>query len=117
MCSDDGRLALVFNGEIYNYRELRRALSDQGVQFHTASDTEVLLRLYERYGSEAVHYLRGMFAFAVWGATRDELVLVRDRVGETLRFYTLDDESCYVASTLGALRHTDPLARRVSLPA
>ena len=65
MCSDDGRIALVFNGEIYNYRELRQALSDQGVRFHTASDTEVLLRLYERYGSEAVHYLRGMFAFAV----------------------------------------------------
>jgi len=72
MCSDDGRIALVFNGEIYNYRELRRALSDQGVRFHTASDTEVLLRLYERYGSEAVHYLRGMFAFAVWDGTRDE---------------------------------------------
>src|SRR5438046_3133671 len=72
MCSDDGRIALVFNGEIYNYRELRRALSDQGVRFHTASDTEVLLRLYERCGSEAVHYLRGMFAFAVWDGTRDE---------------------------------------------
>src|SRR5213080_2275087 len=63
MCSDDGRIALVFNGEIYNYRELRRVLSDQGVRFHTASDTEVLLRLYERCGREAVHYLRGMFAF------------------------------------------------------
>src|SRR5216117_3487589 len=50
MCSDNGRIALVFNGEIYNYRELRRALSDQGVRFHTASDTEVLLRLYERIG-------------------------------------------------------------------
>ncbi len=117
MCSDDGRIALVFNGEIYNYRELRRVLSDQGVQFHTASDTEVLLRLYERYGSEAVHYLRGMFAFAVWDGTRDELVLARDRVGKKPLFYTLDDESCYFASTLGALRDTDPRARRVSLAA
>jgi len=66
MCSDDGRFALVFNGEIYNYRELRRELIDQGVRFHTLSDTEVLLRMYERYGSECVHRLRGMFAFAVW---------------------------------------------------
>jgi len=117
MCSDDGRIALVFNGEIYNYRELRRALSDQGVRFHTASDTEVLLRLYERCGSEAVHYLRGMFAFAVWDGTRDELVLARDRVGKKPLFYALDDESCYFASTLGALRDTDPQARRVSLAA
>src|SRR5205809_1068327 len=117
MCSDDGRLALVFNGEIYNYRELRRALSDQGVRFHTASDTEVLLRLYERCGSEAVHYLRGMFAFAVWDGTRDELVLARDRVGKKPLFYSLDDESCYFASTLGALRDTDPQARRVSVAA
>jgi len=117
MCSDDGRIALVFNGEIYNYRELRQVLSDQGVRFHTVSDTEVLLRLYERYGSEAVHYLRGMFAFAVWDGTRDELVLARDRVGKKPLFYTLDDESCYFASTLGALRDTDTQARRVSLAA
>jgi len=117
MCSDDGRIALVFNGEIYNYRELRRALSDQGVRFHTASDTEVLLRLYERCGSEAVHYLRGMFAFAVWDGTRDELVLARDRVGKKPLFYSLDDESCYFASTLGALRDTDPRVRRVSVSA
>ena len=117
MCSDDGRIALVFNGEIYNYRELRQVLSDQGVRFHTASDTEVLLRLYERYGSEAVQYLRGMFAFAVWDGTRDELVLARDRVGKKPLFYALDDESCYFASTLGALRDTDPKARRVNLAA
>jgi len=117
MCSDDGRIALVFNGEIYNYRELRQVLSDQGVRFHTVSDTEVLLRLYERYGSEAVHHLRGMFAFAVWDGTRDELVLARDRVGKKPLYYTLDDDGCYFASTLRALRDTDPQARRVSLPA
>jgi asparagine synthase (glutamine-hydrolysing) len=117
MCSDDGRIALVFNGEIYNYRELRRSLSDQGVRFHTVSDTEVLLRMYERYGSEAVRYLRGMFAFAVWDGTRGELVLARDRVGKKPLFYELDDECCYFASTLGALRDTDRRARRVSLAA
>jgi len=117
MCSDDGRIALAFNGEIYNYRELRRVLEGQGVRFHTVSDTEVLLRLYERCGSEAVHYLRGMFAFAVWDSTRDELVLARDRVGKKPLYYTLDDDGCYFASTLGALRDTDPKARSVSLTA
>jgi len=117
MSSDDGRIVLVFNGEIYNYRELRRSLSDQGMQFHTASDTEVLLRMYERYGSDAVHYLRGMFAFAIWDGTRGELVLARDRVGKKPLFYALDDNCCYFASTLGALRDTDPCARRVSLAA
>src|SRR5690348_13417841 len=89
MCSDDGRLALVFNGEIYNYRELRQVLSDQGVRFRTASDTEVLLRMYERYGTEALRYLRGMFAFAVWDGARGELVLARDRVGKKPLFYAL----------------------------
>src|SRR5881628_2255230 len=113
----DGQIALVFNGEIYNYRELRQFLSDQGARFHTASDTEVLLRTYEQYGSEAVHYLRGMFAFAVWDGRRGELVLARDRVGKKPLFYTLDDDRCYFASTLGALRDTDPRPRRVSLAA
>jgi len=117
MCSDDGQIALVFNGEIYNYRELRRSLSDQGVRFHTASDTEVLLRMYERYGSDAVRYLRGMFAFAVWDGSRGELVLARDRVGKKPLFYALEEDCCYFASTLGALRDTDPRARRVSLAA
>ncbi|HVH66985.1 MAG TPA: asparagine synthase (glutamine-hydrolyzing) [Gemmatimonadales bacterium] len=117
MCSDDGRVALVFNGEIYNYRELRRALSDQGVRFHTESDTEVLLRMYERHGSEAVRYLRGMFAFAVWDGTRGELVLARDRVGKKPLFYALDDDCCYFASTLGALRDTYPGSRHVNLAA
>src|SRR2546423_2032341 len=117
MCSDDGQIALVFNGEIYNYRELRRSLSDEGVRFHTVSDTEVLLRMYERHGSEAVRYLRGMFAFAVWDGRRGELVLARDRVGKKPLFYALEDDGCYFASTLGALRDTDPGTRGVSLGA
>jgi len=117
MCSEDGRIALVFNGEIYNYRELRRGLSDQGVRFRTASDTEVLLQLYQRLGSDCVRYLRGMFAFAVWDGTRGELVLARDRVGKKPLFYALEDGCCYFASTLGALHDTDPRASRVSLAA
>src|SRR5438552_7150372 len=70
MCSDDGRIAMVFNVEVYNYRELRRFLSDRGVRFHTVLYIEELLRMYERYGSEPVLYLRGMFTFAVSDGTR-----------------------------------------------
>ena len=73
MSNDSGTVVLVFNGEIYNYREEREALAGSGITFRTNSDTEVLLRLYERYGSECVHRLRGMFAFALWDATRQEL--------------------------------------------
>jgi len=117
MCSDDGRIALVLNGEIYNYRELRESLSAQGVRFRTVSDTEVLLRLYERYGAECLRYLRGMFAFAAWDASRGDLLLARDRVGKKPLFYAVDDGCLYFASTLAALRDTAPGARRISLPA
>src|SRR5439155_1931435 len=87
------------------------------VRFQTVSDTEVLLRVYERYGSEAVRYVRGMFAFAVWDGRRGELVLARDRVGKKLLFYALEEDGCYFASTLGALRDTDIRDRRVNLGA
>ena len=66
MISPDGNLAITFNGEIYNFRELRAAMESSGIQFKTQSDTEVLLRLYEREGAAMVKKLRGMFAFAIW---------------------------------------------------
>ena len=115
MSNDSGTVVLVFNGEIYNYREEREALAASGITFRTNSDTEVLLRLYERYGSECVHRLRGMFAFALWDATRQELLLARDRVGKKPLFYTLEDGCFYFASSLNALRETGNRAGRVNL--
>src|SRR5204863_10198833 len=81
MLSADGQVVLVFNGEIYNFRELALELRDAGVTLRTRSDTEVLLELYRLHGTSFVSKLRGMFAFAIWDAPRRRLVLGRDRLG------------------------------------
>ncbi len=81
MRSSDGRLVITFNGEIYNFRELRQGLEKEGVQFHTATDTEVILALYERRGAACLNELRGMFAFAIWDEKERRGFLARDRFG------------------------------------
>src|SRR5215218_6913946 len=82
MTSSDGRLTLVFNGMIYNYRELQRDLETRGYHFVGRSDTEVVLAAWAEWGEEALGRLRGMFAFALWDATQHRLWLARDRMGE-----------------------------------
>jgi asparagine synthase (glutamine-hydrolysing) len=77
----DGRFTIVYNGEVYNFRELRQELEGRGHRFRTRSDTEVILRAYEQFGASCVDHLRGMFAFAVWDARERTLFLARDRVG------------------------------------
>lgn len=87
MANEDGTVHLVFNGEIYNHRELRRALLSRGHTMSTSSDTEVIVHLYEDLGDELVHSLRGMFALALWDSTRERMLLARDRVGIKPLYY------------------------------
>jgi asparagine synthase (glutamine-hydrolysing) len=104
MTVDGGRTVIVFNGEIYNYRELRRELEAAGQQFQTRSDTEVLLRMVGRHGPSALTRLRGMFAFALWDAYRRSLLLARDRFGIKPLYLAQSRGSLAFASELRALR-------------
>ena len=103
MQTADAKLALVFNGEIYNYRELRRSLIADGVCLRTQSDTEVVLELYRCDGAAAVQQLRGMFAFIIHDAESGRLFIARDRFGVKPLFYHWDDHTLVAASEMKAL--------------
>ncbi|MDO9533586.1 MAG: asparagine synthase (glutamine-hydrolyzing) [Deltaproteobacteria bacterium] len=103
MSSRDGMLRVVFNGEIYNYRELRRDLEAAGHQFQSQSDTEVLLHLYQEYGRDLVQHLRGMYAFALWDGPRRGIFLARDPFGIKPLYYADHDGSLRFASQVKAL--------------
>jgi asparagine synthase (glutamine-hydrolysing) len=103
MASADGRLVISYNGEIYNYRELKRELQAQGRVFTTESDTEVLLHLYQVHGTAMLNKLRGMFAFALWDGLNRSLLLARDPFGIKPLYYADDGKALRVASQVKAL--------------
>ena len=111
MASTDGMCVVTFNGEIYNYLELRRSLEAKGVIFHSTSDTEVLLHLYAAHGAEMVHQLRGMFAFAIWDARQGKLFLARDPLGIKPLYYSDDGWCVRFASQVKALLSTGAISR------
>lgn len=101
--NEDRTVWTVFNGEIFNYIELREALIARGHRFSTHSDTEVIVHLYEEYGDDFVRHLNGQFAIAVWDTTSRRLLLVRDRPGILPLFYTVHDNRLFFASEIKAL--------------
>jgi asparagine synthase (glutamine-hydrolysing) len=111
MSSDDGHVWIVFNGEIYNYRELRRELETLGARFRTQSDTEVILRAYESGGPACVSQLRGMFAFAILDERRRHLLLARDRVGIKPLVYSWDGRRLLFASEIKGIVEDPTVAR------
>jgi len=113
--NEDGSVWVVFNGEIYNYRELRQRLLARGHQLKTSSDTEVIVHLYEDYGDDLVQHLNGMFGFALWDVRRQRMLIARDRMGEKPLYFTQTEKSLVFASELKALVEHPAVEPRVNL--
>ena len=107
LSNEDGSVWIVFNGEIYNHAEVRRRLESSGHQYRTKSDTETIVHAYEQWGDACVEHLRGMFAFAIWDARHQRLLLVRDRVGVKPLYYAhrADGELVFASEIKAILEH------------
>lgn len=117
LSNEDGSIWVIFNGEIYNYRELRPQLEAKGHRFRTHSDTETIVHLYEEHGDDFVRHLRGMFAIALWDDARKRLLLVRDRLGQKPLFYRCEPDRLLFASELKALLQVPGAPRELDLEA
>lgn len=114
MSNEDGSIWIVLNGEIYNYKELRKALEDKGHRFRSNTDTEVIVHLYEEHGEDLAKYLRGMFAFAIWDEKRKTLLLARDRVGKKPLVYHYKNGRLSFASEFSSLLASGLVQKRVN---
>ena len=114
IANEDGTVWTVYNGEIYNYPELRAALEQKGHRFRTSTDTEVIVHAYEEHGADFVERLNGMFAIALWDDRRRRLLLYRDRLGEKPLYYTVTRGRLVFASELKALLQDPSVGRAIS---
>lgn len=117
MANENGAIQVVFNGEIYNYRELRADLQKKGHLFKTNSDTEVILHAYEQHGDDAIRLFNGMFAFALYDANAARLLIARDRLGIKPLFYTIKNGALAFASELAALMRSGIPGETLNPPA
>ncbi len=108
---------IVFNGEIYNFQDLREDLLKRGYKFKTHSDTETILHAYEEYGENCVDHLRGMFAFAIWNKRDESLFIARDRVGKKPLFYSLVNGNFVFGSELKVLLEHGEISREIEYSA
>ena len=116
--NEEKTIWIVFNGEIFNYHELRASLIRKGHKFYTSSDTETIVHLYEEYGEQCVNFLRGMFAFAIWDVQNQVLFLARDRVGIKPLFYAITDDGAFVfASEIKSLLICSEISKQIDLQA
>jgi len=113
MLSNDGNLVMVFNGEIYNFIELRAELENRGYQFRTKTDSEVILALYGYEGESCLEKLNGMFAIAIWDRKKQELFLARDRLGKKPLNYYFDQKRFIFASEIKAILEVDSVPREI----
>jgi asparagine synthase (glutamine-hydrolysing) len=114
IANEDRTAWIVFNGEIYNYLELKKSLEDLGHRFRTDSDTEAVVHAYEQYGADCPKHLRGMFAFAIWDERKQELFLARDRVGKKPLLYAKQGSSFIFGSEFAALLPHPSISREVN---
>ena len=112
--SDDKQIVIVFNGEIYNYRVLKSKLVAEGVNFNTSSDTEVILKAYEKYGVESFQWLDGMYGFSIYDKNIDKLFIARDFFGEKPLYYTHTDKEFIWASELKSIINTIDFTPEIS---
>jgi len=117
MFNEDGNVAVVFNGEIYNYLELRQILENAGHRFRSHSDTEAIVHIYEQYGPEGLEKLNGMFALAVWDRTRQQLLLARDRAGKKPLYYCERNGRLVFSSELASLLEYPGISREIDCAA
>ena len=115
--SNNGNCVIVYNGEVYNYKDLRTDLEDRGYHFHTETDTEVIVNLYQEKGVDCLHDLNGMFAFAVYDIQKDELFLARDRFGIKPLYYLFENNSFVFGSELKAVIQYPAVNTTISLEA